>query len=153
MNIGLISDTHNYFDPQISSRFAGVDHILHAGDIGLPWVILQLEQIAPVSAVVGNTDVGLDFKETETVELGGRRFLLHHIVEPHRLSPSIQRRMVRENPEIVVFGHTHKPFLETIGRILFVNPGYAGKARFNLPRTLAILRYHEAEIKADFFEL
>jgi hypothetical protein len=84
MKIGAISDTHGYFDPKIVKLFAGVDHILHAGDIGLPWLILELEQIAPVTAVLGNNDAGLDFKETEVAEFDGRKFLVHHIVDPRR---------------------------------------------------------------------
>jgi hypothetical protein len=72
MKIGVISDTHNFFDPRISRLFAGVEHILHAGDIGLPRIILDLEQIAPVTAVSGNTDdPGLHYRPTECVELAG----------------------------------------------------------------------------------
>jgi len=153
MKIGIISDTHGHFDPKIPHLFAGVDHILHGGDIGLPWLILQLEQIAPVTAVVGNTDSGLDFRETELAELGGRKFLVHHIVDPRRPAVAIQRRILRENPDAVVFGHTHKPFDETIGRTLYFNPGYAGKPRFNLPRSVAILHCDGNGIRPEFLEL
>src|SRR5207244_12911147 len=85
MKIGVISDTHNFLDPKIPKLFAGVEHILHGGDIGLPWVILELEAIAPVTAVLGNTDDGrLQFKETEIVELAGRKFMVQDIVDPCR---------------------------------------------------------------------
>ena len=149
MKIGVISDTHNYFDPRIPGIFAGVDHILHAGDIGLPWVILELEQIAPVTAVLGNNDEGLSYRETETVKLGRRKFLVHHVVNPHAPADKIKDRIARERPDAVVFGHTHKPFCETIGGILFVNPGYAGKPKFGGERSVAILHCDEKEIRAE----
>src|SRR6058998_3772136 len=132
MKIGVISDTHGHFDPKIPTLFAEVDHILHGGDIGLPWLILELAEIAPVTAVIGNTDAGLDFKETEVADLDGRKFLVHHIVDPRKPGDALNRRIVRENPDAVVFGPTHQPFCETIARRLFFNPGYAGKPRFNL---------------------
>ena len=73
MRIGVISDTHGHFDPALREIFVGVDHILHAGDIGLPWLILELEDIAPVTAVLGNTDSGINYKETELIQLGSRK--------------------------------------------------------------------------------
>ena len=82
MKIGVISDTHGFLDPQIPKLFAGVAHILHAGDIGDAFIAFELEQIAPVTIVLGNTDLGLSFKETEVVELATRKFLVHHIVNP-----------------------------------------------------------------------
>ena len=153
MKIGVLSDTHGHFDPKIPKLFAGVDHILHGGDIGLPWLILELEQIAPVTAVLGNNDAGLEFQETEVAELHGRKFLLHHIVDPRKPADAIQRRIIRETPDAVVFGHTHKPFAEAMGRTLFFNPGYAGKPRFNLPRSVAILHCEADRIRPEFIEL
>jgi uncharacterized protein len=152
--IGVVSDTHDHLDPQLKEIFEGVDHIIHAGDIGLPWIILQLEEIAPVTAVLGNTDeTGLDFDETELVQLGDRKFLVHHAVDPHHPTDKIKRRIIRENPDVVVFGHTHKPFCETIGNTLYLNPGYAGLPRLNLPRTVAILNCDAEGMTADFLEL
>jgi putative phosphoesterase len=152
--IGVISDTHNFLDPKVPELFAGVDHILHAGDIGQTRLMLELEQIAPVTAVLGNTDdSGLHFRQTEIVELDGRKFLIHHIVNPHAPDESLQRQLDREKPAVVVFGHTHKPFSETIDSTLFFNPGYAGKSRFGMPRTLAILHCGAREIRAKFLAL
>ena len=151
--IGVISDTHGHLDPKIAELFQGVDHILHAGDIGLPWLILELEDIAPVTAVLGNNDAGLEFKETELVEVDNRKFLVHHVVEPASPEDKIKRRIIRENPDVVVFGHTHKRFCEKIGQTLFFNPGYAGKPRFKLPRSVAVLTCDETGITADYFEL
>ena len=154
MKIGVISDTHNFFDPQIPTLFSGVEHILHGGDIGLPLIIFQLEAIAPVTAVLGNTDdPGLRYKQTETVELAGLKFLVHHIVNPRVLGEDIKGHLARTHPDVVVFGHTHKPFCERIAGTLFFNPGYAGKARFNLKRSVAILHYDEEQIRAEFLPL
>jgi putative phosphoesterase len=102
---------------------------------------------------LGNNDLGLDFNETEVVELGGRKFLVHHIVDVRNPSETVKRRVIRENPDVVVFGHSHKPFCETINRTLYFNPGYAGKARFNLERSVAILHCDDAGITAEYFTL
>jgi putative phosphoesterase len=148
MRLGLISDTHGHLDPKVFDLFAGVDRILHAGDIGFPSLILELEAIAPVTAVLGNNDAGLDFKLTEIVEAAGRKVLIHHIVNPRAAGESIGERFRRARPDLVIFGHTHQPLHETHGGVLFVNPGYSGKPRFKLPRSVAI-----ATITAEGFEV
>lgn len=154
LRIGVISDTHNYFDPRLPQLFAGVDHILHAGDVGRPGIILALEQIAPVTAVLGNTDdPGFGYRATEVVELAGRKFLVHHIVDPQSPADPIRARVARERPDLVVFGHTHKPFCRTIGDTLYFNPGYAGKSRFGLERTAAILHCTDKAIRAEYLPL
>jgi putative phosphoesterase len=153
LKIGVISETHGHLDPAVQKIFQDVDHILHGGDIGLPWLILELEAIAPVTAISGNTDVGLRYKETETLQLDGRKFLLHHVFDVKDPEDKIKRRIIRENPDVVVFGHTHKRFCETIGQTLYFNPGYAGKPRFNFPRSVAILSCDDSGITADFFPL
>jgi uncharacterized protein len=152
MLIGVISDTHGFLDPRVPELFAGVDHILHGGDIGSNAIILKLEEIAPVTAVLGNTDPPLGYRETEAVELGGRKFLVHHIVDPRAPSEGLQRHLARERPDAVVFGHTHKPFSETMGGILFFNPGYAGQQRFKLERSVALLEIDES-IRPKFLNL
>ena len=154
LRIGVISDTHNYFDPRIPQLFAGVEHILHGGDIGLPSIILALEQIAPVTAVAGNTDdPGFRYRLTELVGLAGRKFLVHHIVNPQSLSDPIKARIARERTDVVVFGHTHKPFCQTIGDTLFFNPGYAGKSRLGLERSVAVLHCGDKGIRAEYLPL
>ena len=154
MRLGIISDTHDFLDPQVPDLFAGVDHILHGGDIGRPRVILELEAIAPVTAVLGNNDSdGSRFRETEVVTLGDLKFLVHHIVNPREPADSIRDRISRVRPDVIVFGHTHKPFCETIGRTLYFNPGYAGKQRFNLARSVAILHSDTNGIRPEFLEL
>jgi hypothetical protein len=154
MRIAVISDTHNFLDPRIPTLFAGVDHILHGGDIGMPILLLELEQIAPVTAVGGNTDdPGFRYRSTQAVELGGRKFLVHHIVNPHAPADPLRARLARERPDVVVFGHTHKPFSETLGGTLFFNPGYAGKHRLGLERSVAILHCDEKEIRPEYLAL
>jgi len=153
IKIGVIADTHGHLDRQVPEIFAGVDHIFHAGDIGLPALILELEEIAPVTAVVGNADVGLDLKETAVVELGGRKFLVHHMVDTSSPDEAIHRRIARENPDVVVFGHTHKRHCETLGQTLYFNPGYAGKRKTDHLRSVAILICDDEGITADYFEL
>jgi len=154
MRIGVISDTHNYLDPLVPQLFAGVDRIVHGGDIGMPAIILALEQIAPVTAVAGNTDdPGFHYPPTDLVELGGRRFLVQHIVNPQSLTDPIRTRIARERPDVVVFGHTHKPFSKSIGGTRFFNPGYAGKSRFGLERSVAILHCGDKGIRAEYLKL
>ena len=153
MKLGLISDTHDYLDPRISELFAGVDHILHAGDVGRSLLIVELEQIAPVTAVTGNTDEGLPLHETELVTLGGKKFLIHHIVTPGVGSPRIDCRLREDAPDVVMFGHTHKPFAQQVGGILYFNPGYAGRQRFELPRSVAVMEIQEGKISHRFVTL
>ena len=150
MRIGVISDTHGYLDPRVPKIFEGVEHILHAGDIGYESIIRELELIAPVTAVLGNNDAGLNFNETEVVTLAGRKFLVHHIVSVSRLQDGIRERIEREKPEVVVFGHTHQPYSGTFGDTLFFNPGYAGKPRFNLERSVAVLHCEGDKLRAEF---
>jgi len=154
LRIGVISDTHNFFDPKIPALFKDVDHILHGGDIGQPRLIMQLEQIAPVTAVSGNTDdPGFHYRQTEVIELAERKFLIHHIVDPHTPDEALKSRLDQELPAVVIFGHTHKPFAEMIGSTLFFNPGYAGKSRFAMPRSIAILHCSATGIRPEFFPL
>ena len=153
MKIGVLSDTHGFLDPKIPELFAGVGHILHAGDVGDPMIELELKFIAPVTVVVGNNDPGLPFKETEVVTLASKKFLIHHIVNPHKPAEKLKFRIQREQPDVVVFGHTHKRFCETIGGILFFNPGYVGKPKFGAERSAAILHCDNKEIRAEFLSL
>ena len=154
MKIGVISDTHNFLDPKIPGLFAGVSHILHAGDIGLPQILAKLESIAPVTAVGGNTDdPALRHDETKLVELAGQKFLLHHIVNPVVPAEKLRRLITNERPGVVVFGHTHKRFCEMIGGVFYLNPGYAGKPKLGLERSVAILHCDEKEIRAEYFKL
>jgi putative phosphoesterase len=154
MKIGVISDTHNFLDPSVARLFKGVDHILHGGDIGLPGILQELEEIAPVTAVLGNTDdPGFGYRLTEVAELSGLKFLLHHIVNPRAPGEAMLERLARHRPDVVIFGHTHVPFSETINGVLYFNPGYAAKNRFGMQRSVAVLHCKGKEIRPEYFRL
>lgn len=147
MKLGIISDTHGLFDSKLPSIFDGVEHILHGGDVGSGEIILKLEQIAPVTAVLGNNDIGMNLRETEAIGLDGRKFLVHHIIDVQRPAEGIRDRIARESPDVVIFGHTHKPYAEQLGRTLYFNPGYAGPQRFKLSRSVALLHIDGADLR------
>ena len=153
MKIGVISDTHGWLDPRVEKLFAGVNHILHAGDIGNPMIELDLKFIAPVTLVLGNNDPDLSFKLTEVAVLGGKKFLIHHIINPRALSETAAARIRHEQPDVVVFGHTHKQFCETLNGVLFFNPGYAGRPRFGAARSMALLELKNGGIRPQFIPL
>jgi putative phosphoesterase len=153
MKIGILSDTHGFLDPRIPELFEGVGHILHAGDVGSHSLLLELGAIAPVTAVLGNTDTGLNLKLTESVVLDGRKYLIHHIVEPHEPSDDLQARIGSGRVDVVVFGHTHRTFCQTLGGVLFLNPGAAGRQRFGLERSVAILQREQDGLRPEFLNL
>jgi len=153
VKIGLISDTHDFLDPRVPAIFAGVEAILHAGDIGSAWITFQLEQIAPVTAVLGNTDGDLPCKLTEVVTLGGKKILLHHIVNPAAPDETLRRRLTKERPDLVLFGHTHKAFDQVVKGTRFINPGYAGRPKLNQARSVAILHVDETGMSPEFIPL
>jgi len=153
VKLGLISDTHGFLDPRLPRIFRGVDHILHAGDIGPDYLIAQLESIAPVTAVLGNNDSSPCFPLTKTLVLGELKFLVHHIVSPWALAEELRTRIARERPDAVVFGHSHKQFSERIDGALFVNPGYAGKPKFGAERSVALLEVNGKDMQVKFIRL
>jgi putative phosphoesterase len=153
MRIGVISDTHDFLDPRIPELFKGVEHIIHAGDVGTSAILVALGEIAPVTAVSGNSDSMLPLKEVEVFELGRHKFLLQHIVQPDMPAVLLSDRVQREKPDAIVFGHTHKPFNQTIGGIWYFNPGYAGRPRFGLERTVALLHFQRDKIKPEMVKL
>jgi hypothetical protein len=138
VRVGVVSDTHGLFDPRLEEVFAGVDRILHAGDVGAIAVLDNLATIAPVTAVRGNVDHGVwawELPEEAVVELNGRRLLVAHVKEDlfRRRDPE------REGFSAVVTGHSHAPAIVQRGGVLYLNPGSAGRRRFQLPRAVALL--------------
>ena len=139
----MIADTHGLFDPAVRRHFKGVDHILHAGDIGNPSVIEQLEQIAPVTAVSGNVDSyeQSGFSSETVIELADRRIAMRHILyERGKMTKEGRAFLEREHPDVCIFGHTHQPKAEWFGKTLLFNPGSAGPRRFTLPRGVGMIR-------------
>jgi len=140
--LGVVSDTHGRFDPRLREVFAGVERIVHAGDVGTADVLGDLAAIAPVTAVRGNVDsvYGVDQLPEEAVfEVDGRRVLVGHIKTAllGRHTPSL------EGYDLVITGHSHR-FTETReGGVLYLNPGAAGAARFGLPRSVAVVEVGE----------
>ena len=153
MKIGVISDTHDFLDPRVEKIFSGVNHIFHAGDIGSPMLILELQFIAPVTAVQGNCDTGPGYRHTETVELAQTKFLIHHIVNPHAPTKAAGDAIARETPQAVIFGHTHRKFAETVNGIFYFNPGYAGKPKFGAERSVAIMHLDQNGLRHEFIPL
>ena len=142
MRVGVIADTHGLLRPEVFEVFDGVDHILHAGDIGPAELLTELEAIAPVTAVWGNTD-GFDLRRrlpaVATPELEGLPFVVTH---GHELGSPAPDALVKEYPDalVIVFGHTHRPLLTLVDRVVTVmNPGGAGRRRFDLPPSVGIL--------------
>ena len=153
MKLGVISDTHGFLDPRVEPLFKGVSHVLHAGDVGDPLIELELKFIAPVTTVLGNNDLGLPFKDTEVITLADKKILVHHIVNPRDLSDPMKSRIRRHHPDIIIFGHTHKKFAETIDGIFYFNPGYAGKPKFGAERSVALLELSGSGIRHEFIPL
>jgi uncharacterized protein len=145
MRIGLISDTHGKLRPEVFDAFAGVDLILHAGDIGPIDILLELEAVAPVQAVIGNTD-GFELQSRAAdlleLELGGHRVVMLH---GHVLgAPTPERlRMLHPDADVIVYGHTHRQRVDIVDGCVIINPGAAGAARFNLQPAVAILTLEE----------
>lgn len=142
MKIGVIADTHGKLRPEVLDMLAQVDHILHAGDIGGVDILLELEAVAPVTAVFGNTD-GFDVRarcpQVARLELEGQRIVVTHGDQFGSPKPDELREAFPEN-EIVVYGHTHRPFLRLYDYLVTViNPGSAGAARFGLQPSVGIL--------------
>lgn len=154
MRLGVISDTHGLFDASIPSIFAGVDAIIHAGDIGKIEIISRLELIAPVVAVEGNNDWFNAFPAERVEEFAGQRVMIRHIFgELHQLK--IQDKLLVEQlrPRVVVFGHSHRPYREMLGQTMLFNPGSAGPRRFKLPRTVGLMTLEGSTAEAEIVSL
>ncbi|HEY6735412.1 MAG TPA: metallophosphoesterase family protein [Roseiarcus sp.] len=134
--IGIISDTHGLLRPEAERRLAGVDHIIHGGDIGRPEIIDALRRIAPVTAIRGNVDIGdwaVTYPETKLVRLAGRSIYVLHDLKTLQIDP------IAHGIDVVVSGHSHVPKIDTASGVLYLNPGSAGRRRFTLPVTLATI--------------
>ena len=171
MRIGVVSDTHGFFDARLEELFAGVDLILHAGDVGKQQVLDDLARIAPVSAVRGNVDppqLGLPLRTTSQVggvqveilhQLPATQAELENWAKPARveeLGPGGRDAFLRSfehNTRVVIFGHSHAPCSVALAGKLFFNPGSAGKQRFSLPRCCGWLEVSAHGVEATILSL
>lgn len=148
--IGVISDTHGLLRPQVKPALAGVELIIHAGDVGSPDVLNALRGVARVVAIRGNVDHGpwaQGLPTTEVVEVDGRLLYVLHDLWARDLDP------VAAGFQVVISGHSHQPLIRREAGVLYVNPGSAGPKRFSLPISLAILTIDADGIDARVVEL
>jgi putative phosphoesterase len=137
--IGVISDTHGLVRPDVHDALAGVELILHAGDVGGEDVLDELGLIAPVLAVTGNTDPPGHPRLVAAIDrtIGG---LSIHVSHGHEVgSPTPERLLKRYAADVVIYGHTHRQLVTQSGRRWAVNPGAAGARRFDLMPSVARL--------------
>ncbi len=151
-HVGLISDTHGLLRETACTALRGVDALIHAGDIGAQDIPAQLEAIAPLTCIRGNIDRqpwAQAYPPSADITLAGRRF---HIVHNRQ---DLAGNPAAEGIDVVVCGHSHKPYVEHTAEVLYVNPGSAGPRRFSLPTTVAILKIRpgKSAISADIVPL
>jgi putative phosphoesterase len=155
MRLGLVSDTHGLLRAEVFEVFAGVDHILHAGDVGPAELLVELEAIAPVTAVWGNTD-GWDVRgrvpEVAELELGGAAIVVVHGMQ---LGSPTPEKVAAAYPHaaLAVFGHSHQPVIRRVGATLAVNPGSAGRQRFRDPVSVALAEIEDGTVTARLVDL
>ena len=148
--VGVISDTHGLIRPQAVAALVGCDLIIHAGDVGKPEVLERLRELAPTFVVRGNIDTGswaARLPLTQRLEVGALRLFVLHEIAQLDLDPA------SAGFAAVVFGHSHRPLIETRGGVLFLNPGSAGPRRFKLPITIARIRVSDRRMRPEIVEL
>jgi hypothetical protein len=141
MKIGVISDTHGLLRPEVAPALAGVERILHLGDIGKFSILSELEKIAPVTAIRGNIDREgpcSELPETEVALIADRYVYMLHDLNTLHLDPAAGKFAA------VLSGHTHVPNFYTRKGVLYLNPGSCGPRRFQLPITIALLTVSDA---------
>jgi putative phosphoesterase len=137
MKVGVVSDTHGLLRPEVLPALAGVERILHLGDVGDPAILKSLEKIAPVTAIRGNVDRDgpcSRLPETDVLLLEGHYIYMLHDVQTIHLDPAAAKFAA------VLYGHSHKPHIANRKGVLYFNPGSCGPRRFELPVTVGLLR-------------
>lgn len=150
VRIGLISDTHGLLRPEAVTALAGVEQIIHAGDIGGPRIIEGLRPIAPVHAVRGNND-----NDAWGASLPARLALQFESVRVHVLhdAKELDLEPAAAGFQVVIAGHSHRPAVIERGGVLFVNPGSAGPRRFKLPVTVGFLTIAHGSARGEIRRL
>ncbi len=150
MRIGLIADTHNLLRPEALAALQGVDHLIHAGDIGGPHILADLERIAPLSVVRGNNDQDSwadAIPERLTLRFGAIALHVLHDLKQLDIDPTAQ------GIDVVIAGHSHKPLHEKRNGVLYLNPGSAGLRRFKLPIGVGIVHIEDGRARAKLITL
>jgi uncharacterized protein len=151
--VGLVSDTHGLVRPELFTALSGVELILHAGDVGGRSVLVELEAIAPVRAVFGNTDAPGEpgLASHLSLKLEGRTI---HVSHGHEVgAPTPQKLLARYTADVIVYGHTHRPLVERAGPRLVVNPGAAGPRRFSLKPSVARMTVNQEHVDVEILWL
>jgi putative phosphoesterase len=151
--LGLISDTHGLLRPGVHGALTGVELILHAGDVGGSAILDELRLIAPVKAVIGNTDPPGEpgLAEEIALEVDGLRV---HVSHGHEVgSPTPARLAERYDADVVVYGHTHRPLVTRHDGRLFVNPGAAGAKRFNISPSVGKLIIANGKAEVEIIDI
>ena len=150
MKIGLIADTHGLLRPEALAALQGVDHLIHAGDIGGAHILTELERIAPLSVVRGNNDGDAwadNIAERLTLRFGAVSLYLLHDLKQLDIDPKA------EGIDVVIAGHSHKPLHEERDGVLYLNPGSAGPRRFKLPISVALLHIDGDAVRFELITL
>lgn len=150
LRIGLIADTHGLLRPEALERLRGCDQLIHAGDIGKPEILAELERLAPLSVVRGNNDTqdwAADIPERLLLKIGRLTLYVLHDLKRLDLDPAA------EGIDVVVAGHSHKPLKEERDGVLYLNPGSAGPRRFSLPIGIGVLEVAGKKIEAELITL
>jgi uncharacterized protein len=150
VRIAVLSDTHGLLRSSVVERIQGVDHILHAGDVGDPAILEALRTIAPVTAIRGNVDTAAwarELPETETFSAGRRDFYMIHNLDEIDLDPRAAGFAG------VIYGHSHRPSITYHDDVLYLNPGSIGPRRFNLPISFAMLEIDGDRVDPRLVEL
>lgn len=148
--VGVISDTHGLLRPEAVEALRGVERILHAGDVGAPEILRELEKIAPVTAVRGNVDLGAwaaGIPSNDVIEVEGASIYMLHILGELDLKPEAS------GFGVVVYGHSHVPKMETKNGVLYFNPGSAGPRRFKLPVTVGKLVVEGGKVRGEIVRI
>jgi putative phosphoesterase len=149
-HIGVLSDTHGVLRPEALEALRGSEAIIHAGDVGDPAILEELQKIAPVTAIRGNIDTAPWAKalpQTNVLEVGKNAIYVIHNIKELDLNPRAAGFTA------VIFGHTHQPLIESKNGVLFFNPGSAGPRRFKLPISVGRLTVKNEELQAEIIDL
>ena len=148
--IGVISDTHNLLRAEAVAALENVDLIIHAGDVCQQDILDELGKIAPVVAVKGNNDKGSwsdDLQVCKSFETNGVLIYIIHDIKDLKLYPA------PPETKLIVYGHSHKPSITERDGVIYLNPGSAGRKRFSLPISVALLKISGSKIKTEIISL